>query len=421
MNQSYSLLTTHGMKQFHRLATSQSMNHSYSLLTAHDMSRAAGNQSSRRGAIRLLVCLVFIAFAAPSFASPIVVSPIVVSPFILASRPQHDTLNILFYNVENLFDTEDDPATNDDEFTPASEKRWSNARFKEKRNMLYRAIAMEENRISLPDIIGLAEVENRFVVEALFRQTPLQATPYELVHRDSNDPRGIDVALLFRADRMTLLHEEYLPLTNRRGQIEKGRETLYAKGLVDNLDTLHLFVCHWPSRLGGAKASELRVCSAQRLRQKVDSIALASPLPKIIIMGDFNDTPVNTSLTKDLGALPAGFRRQNRRTKQSKTEQPITELYNLSSRRKSDVPGSYKYKENWELIDQMIVSEPLLKSKSGFTTTKESFLIRSESFLLIPDKTHGGVKPDRTYQGPIWKGGCSDHLPVRLLLLKRGR
>lgn len=379
------------------------------------------NQSNRRGAIRLFVCLVYIAFAAPSFASP----------FILTSPTQLDTLTILFYNVENLFDTEDDPATDDDEFTPASEKRWSNSRFKEKRNMLYRAIAMEENRISLPDIIGLSEIENRFVVEALFRQTPLHATPYEVVHRESNDPRGIDVALLFRADRMTLLHEEYLPLTNRRGQIEKGRETIYAKGLVDNLDTLHLFVCHWPSRLGGAKASELRACSAQRLRQKVDSIGLASPRPKIIIMGDFNDTPVNTSLTKVLGAIPSGFRRQSQRTKPSKTAQPttaqlkngqpITELYNLSSRRKSDVPGSYKYKENWELIDQMIVSESLLKGKSGYFTTKESFLIRSESFLLIPDKTHGGVKPDRSYQGPIWKGGCSDHLPVRLLLLKRGR
>jgi len=330
-----------------------------------------------------------------------------------------DQLRILFYNAENLFDTEDNPATADEEFTPASEKHYTSHRFLEKRNMLYRAIVMENENIVYPDLIGLAEIENRHVLESLLQQTPLQSVPYEIIHRESTDPRGIDVALLYRADRMTLLHEAFIPLTNRKGEPEKSRETLYAKGLIDNQDTLHLFVCHWPSKLGGSKSTQLRTCAATALRHIVDSIGSGHPEAKIIIMGDFNDTPANKALTQTLGALPAGFTTRSRKLHRASIPASLPVLLNLSTRSNSRVPGSYKYKESWELIDQIIVSAALLKNKSGFSIPKNNFKISSEPFLLIPDPTHGGVKPHRTYQGPIWKGGPSDHLPVSLLLHKK--
>ena len=151
----------------------------------------------------------------------------------------------------------------------------------------------------------------------------------------------------------------------------------------------------------------------------IDSIGRSHTEARIIIMGDFNDTPANKALTQTLGALPAGLKRRNRKPIQPANHTNHTALFNLSTRSYSKVPGSYKYKESWELIDQIIVSAALLKNKSGFSIPKNNFKISSEPFLLIPDPTHGGVKPHRTYQGPIWKGGPSDHLPVSLLLHKK--
>jgi len=172
------------------------------------------------------------------------------------------------------------------------------------------------------------------------------------------------------------------------------REILYAKGVLDDLDTLHLFVNHWPSKVGGAKASMARrMAAAQRLCLSVDSIFARHPAANVVIMGDFNDTP----LSKVMQVLTQG--------------RPLHNLSVQLARRKQ---GTIRYRGRWELIDQIIVSENLLCLDEPIYTSAGHYCIFTAPFLLIPDDRYLGTKPFRTYLGPRYQGGISDHLPVIL-------
>ncbi len=304
---------------------------------------------------------------------------------------------VMFYNVENFFDPDDDPATEDEEFTPAGKNKWTRQRLEKKRNAIAKTIiaAGEGNH---PVLVGLCEVENYRVLQQLTEQTALARIGYDIVHRDSPDPRGIDVALLYRKSRFRLLEQHFRPITGL-----PTRDILYAKGVLDGRDTLHVLVNHWPSKRGGEQQSLSRRMTVARLtKQLCDSIFQASPAANVILMGDFNDTPGGHAIAEGLQARPPDSLAGN----------PY--LYNLMLPLWKSGKGSYKYKGEWELIDLFFVSGNLLHPASPLRCVRTQ--IFTPGFLLTDDTTYYNKKPFRTYEGPRYLGGMSDHLPVALVL-----
>lgn len=326
----------------------------------------------------------------------------------LSDEPRgNNALRVMFYNVENLFDPYDDTLTNDEEFTPGGLRAWNYRRFIVKCQNIGKVI-MAAGGWEAPEIIGLCEVENRLVLAQLLKYSPLGRLNYKIVHYDSPDARGIDVALLFRPDKFHKLYSEPIavvfPGEGRRGT----RDILYVKGIALDADTLHLFVNHWPSRFGGYMATKpLREFTGALLRTKVDSIKRFDPMANILIMGDFNDTPDEYSLEFSLGAKLDSARLQP------------GDLYNLMSRHfRNSSLGTHKYQENWSTIDHFIVSQSILNGKSGLKIHPAGAVIFDADFLLEDDPTHTGKRLNRTYIGMQYHGGYSDHLPIKIDILK---
>jgi predicted extracellular nuclease len=201
-------------------------------------------------------------------------------------------LLVMFWNVENYFDTYDNPSTTDEEFTPTGDNRWGRARFEKKRDDIAKTILLAADQYGdLPALIGLAEVENAFVLQELLEETPLARTQYKYIHKDSPDSRGIDVALLYREELFTPLETKYI------GFSFPTRDVLYTKGVVNGLDTLHIMVNHWPSKRGNEESSgRKREYVSLKVSHVVDSILLRNPAANIVLMGDFNDTPDSSPL-----------------------------------------------------------------------------------------------------------------------------
>ena len=305
-------------------------------------------------------------------------------------------LIVMFWNVENFFDTYDNPSTNDEEFTPMGDNRWTWKKFEKKRDDIAKTLILTaDNYGEFPAIIGLCEVENSFVLQQLLENTPLARAGYSCLHKESPDSRGIDVALLYRKEVFTPLEEKYI------GNSFPTREILYAKGVINNLDTVHIMVNHWPSKRGNEKSSGIkRMLVSHKARHISDSILAANPSANIIMMGDFNDT-YNTDPLENLSPL-----------------------VNLSPYAQGN-DGSYKYRETWNTIDQFLVSESLLKKETSsenghfqpqWLYCNKTMEIFAPDELLTRDDTYLGRKPKRTYNGPKYLGGVSDHLPVILQL-----
>lgn len=283
---------------------------------------------------------------------------------------------IFCWNLENYFDPADDPVTADEAFTPGGEHHWTKRKYEAKRNLIAKTIIASAERFGgrMPAIVGLCEVENAKVLKALVEESPLAAQRYRSVHRESPDPRGIDVALLYDPERVRLLDFEFITIPEFA-----TREILYAKVALP--DTLHVFVNHWPSKYSGAKASEARrqaVCTA--LLHKLDSLHRSDSAAAVLLMGDFNATPREPSvmrLTTEGG------------------------LKNITPKK----GGTIRFKGKWEMIDQMLAS-PAAAQKIG---PAEVF---RPSFLLEDDKSFMGEKPRRTNVGPRYNAGASDHLPI---------
>jgi predicted extracellular nuclease len=318
-------------------------------------------------------------------------------------------VRIMFYNAENFFDTIDDPHTNDNDFLPDSKLNWDKGCYYKKIKHIYQTIAAV-GEISPPDIIGLAEIENRKVLNDLIYQSPLEKYNYKIIHKDSPDPRGIDVGLLYRADKVKYLHSAFFEIVFPGNTDKKTRDILYFKGLI-NSDTVHVFINHWPSRKGGQKRSEpFRNFVASVLKQKVDSLLKIDPKANIIITGDFNDQPDNKSLSIFIGALKIS----------ENTETESGNLYNLSWTLKEKCEcGTYRLGVYWDMLDQFLVSGSLLENNNSLFTCKQCLRIGEFGFLLKEDEKYGGFKPFRTYAGPAYKGGFSDHLPIFLDLYFR--
>ena len=198
---------------------------------------------------------------------------------------------ILFYNVENLFDTTHDSLKNDAEFLPQGKKYWTWKKYQDKCSKIGKII-MAVGGWELPEIVGLCEIENKKTLNGILYSTSLKKANYKIIHKESPDHRGIDVALLYQADRFFPIDTAFLELIYTKSNYSTTREILYVKGVTHTDDTLHLFVNHWPSRWGGQLESEhKRISAALLLRKKVDSIFINNNKAKIIIMGDFNDYP----------------------------------------------------------------------------------------------------------------------------------
>lgn len=292
-------------------------------------------------------------------------------------------LTFMELNCENLFDTRHDSLKNDQEFLPDGSYKWTPYRYWAKLNHLGQEIVAQSNPV--PDFVAMCEVENDSVMFDLTKRSLLRNAGYEYVMTSSPDERGIDVALLYQPASFALLHSHSIrikPLPDTR----PTRDILYASGLLITGDTLHIFVVHAPSRRGGEQASRpYRLLVASQLAEAVDSVYAISRDAKIIIAGDFNDYA-------DSPALQYLYEHH---------------LINMSA----DAQGShgakatYRWHGEWRSLDQILCSPSL-------AARKQSSVIGDLPFLLEDDEKYGGKKPYRTYLGPRYLGGYSDHLPL---------
>jgi Endonuclease/Exonuclease/phosphatase family. len=311
-------------------------------------------------------------------------------------------LLVMFWNVENFFDPFNNPSTNDDAFTPMGEKFWSWKKFNKKRDDIAKVIMLvKEEKGVYPAIIGMCEIENSYVLKELIEKTPLARLGYNFLHKDSPDKRGIDVALLYNKQQYTPIKTDFIPLKvlnnytpdnlNTKDSILASRLILYSKGLFNNLDTLHIFVNHWPSKLGGEKVSQpKRMLASNTIKKVTDSILKVNSAANIILMGDFNDTP---------NSLPM---------------KNLQKFRNLSENVKN--LGTHKYKESWELIDQFLITDNLLKDSTlKYIYTKDNGMeVFAPKQMLQRDELYLGVKLKKSLSGPRYLGGVSDHLPILL-------
>jgi len=302
---------------------------------------------------------------------------------------------VVSYNVENLFDTVDDPKIPDEEFLPTSEKKWDSERYQKKLNNLVRVIT-EINPKELPEIVGLVEVENRTVLEDLIRTGVLKNQKYGIIHEESPDYRGIDVALIYRQDAFQEVSHETLPVVFPDDPEFKTRDILHVTGKIKK-KTVHVFVNHWPSRIGGDEKTEpKRVLAASVLKSKIDQILAEDPSARIIIMGDMNDEPANKSLYETLGA-----------------ESPDSgaRLVNLMMPDDAKSMGTYFYNGSWNMLDNLVVSDALIKGRR-FQVDDKGFIFTND-WMTFTNKN--GVKtPNRSYVGNKYVAGVSDHFPVYL-------
>jgi predicted extracellular nuclease len=313
-------------------------------------------------------------------------------------RMQGQEFSVMFYNVENLFDTADDTTKDDNEFLPDGSRRWTEKRYWQKINALSRVIAAA-GEWELPALIGLCEVENEKVVSDLAFRSILSGAGYKVIHRESPDPRGIDLALLYRQDIVQVVDSRSWIPEEEEGGSYNSRNLLYAKTVIGN-DTLHLILCHWPSRRGGSlAAADLREMIARLVRAKTDSLqTFSGDTASIIVMGDFNaapDDPVIRIIADD------------------------TSLVNYAADLSGKGTGSYRYQGRWELIDQIFVSGSMTDPTGKIYADPLSFRVFDAPFLLADDPDYPGKKPFPTYGGFRWSGGYSDHLPVMIKVKTR--
>ncbi len=306
-------------------------------------------------------------------------------------------LVVVFYNLENFFDTINDPKNRyDDEYTPNGSKHWNTKRYLTKINHLSKVFAAA-NPKELPDLIGVCEVENKKVLQDLVKYGVLKG--YGIVHRESHDVRGIDVALLYKPSEFQPIAVKQIKIYYKPNRAARTREILEVEGLLRNHDTLYVFVNHWKSRLSrnGKNNSEYkRIAAAKCLKKAINSILKQNPNARILVMGDFNDEPTNKSLLKALDAKD---------TITSKKD-----LYNLMFAAKKQGKGTY-YHNHWLMFDNIIISQSLLNHNSNLYAEGNGHVIEKK-FMLYYNKHDKQWEPLRTFAGSKYLAGYSDHLPV---------
>ena len=333
---------------------------------------------------------------------------IVILFFSLLSLPvfaqtESDTLFVAFWNLQNLFDTIDDPDKNDEEFLPDGSLEWTDERLDKKMYNLARVIRSMNNEKG-PDILGVCEVENETVLELMVDKY-LSDLNYEIAYVESPDNRGIDCGLIFKSTNFDLLNIQVdtVHLSN-----DWPTRLIFGVNLLNmNNKELTVFVNHWPSRSGGEEKSEPnRVAAAQTLRYAVDRIFSMNEYANIFIIGDFNDEPVNISVLETLNANPIMCDSIPLQL-EFKSEK---ELFNLAYNSFEEGEGSYKYKDDWNMLDQIIVSGSIINGLD-FHYVCNSFQVYKPNYLITKSGNYKGT-PFPTYGGKKYLGGYSDHFPV---------
>lgn len=298
-------------------------------------------------------------------------------------------MRVMFYNTENLFDCAHDSLKNDGEFLPDGVRHWSPWRYWQKVDDVARVIAAV-GESSVPELVGLCEVENDSVMRDLCHRSLLRVAGYQYVMTHGDDPRGVDVALLYKPSHYHVLTtaEYVVPVRSLRPDAH-ARPVLHVSGELLNGDTLDVLVCHWPSKVGGRRHSEpLRRLAADVVRHVTDSLTAVRGHASIVVMGDMNETPREEAVQ---GLTPA--------------------LTNVTAA----LPGSYRYRGRWEQLDQMLVSPQLVEGTASCHVPIGASVVRLPH-LLEKDPLYGGWRPRRTYQGRRYRGGVSDHLPIVMTL-----
>lgn len=330
----------------------------------------------------------------------------------LAQEKKYSVGIVGFYNLENLFDTINQPNVNDEEFTPTGTNLYTPTVYLDKLGKLEEVLSQIGTDLS-PDglsVIGVAEIENESVLRDLVNQPKLKGRGYRIVHYNSPDERGIDVALIYNPKYFRVLYSEslYVPLKDNDGKPRYTRDILYVCGSYAG-ERMHFFVNHWPSRRGGEEASApSRALAASVAKAKIDSIQLAEDnKARVILMGDLNDDPVSPSVARTLGA-----RTEKGRVKAGGLYNPWNDYY-------QEGIGTLAYNDAWNLFDQIIISEAFLpRDQEGFFFQKAQ-IFRKE-FMVQKTGRYKGY-PMRTYDFGVYMGGYSDHFPTYVVLLKEIR
>ncbi len=334
------------------------------------------------------------------FYKALIISALILSHFNVVG--QSNRLYIAHYNVENLFDTIDDPKINDEEFLPGGKNKWTSERYALKLDRLSQVV-LAMNAGAGPDLLGLCEIENRQVAEDLRKRIHQKGKKYALAHFESPDNRGIDVGLIYDSKKFKLQQAQSLTVTLPGEKPWSTRNVLLVSGQLKNKTKLHVFVNHWPSRSGGQEKSEInRMAAAKVVRQAIDSLLKADPAAHILTMGDFNDGPADIAPRQIMGAdsLLSGN----------------TPLYNPFLLLNSDTTqGSYNYRGAWQFIDHISISTHSFRENSKINYIAGSAKAEKFEFLLEKEGRYAG-NPWRTYAGSNYLGGYSDHLPVSIQL-----
>jgi len=340
---------------------------------------------------------------------------------VLAQKPtldvnkQYEIVEIGFYNLENLFDTIVDPDTNkilQDDFTPYGKKNFNSERYEQKLTKMAEVISKIGVDIS-PDglaILGVSEVENAAVLEDLSAQESIRSRNYQVVHHESPDARGIDVGLLYNPSYFKVLSSKAYKLDSYYEDSVlkefRTRDQLLVTGELKG-ERIHIIVAHWPSRRGGEKRSAPRRYAAGELGRKIiDSIQGAEPNAKIVYMGDLNDDPTDKSVKEAMKTVG-----------KVKKLTPETLYSPLETNAKNGI-GTLAYRDNWNLFDQLIITPGLVTKKNDFETYKFfKAVVYNEEYLKNSTGSFKGY-PFRTYVGPNFLNGYSDHFPVYMILVK---
>tara|TARA_R110002051_G_scaffold111608_2_gene184208 strand:- start:8280 stop:9296 length:1017 start_codon:yes stop_codon:yes gene_type:complete len=332
----------------------------------------------------------------------------IISFYAIAQTKTYQVRTIAFYNVENLFDIKNDTLTYDDDRTPEGKDNWTLVRYNKKIETISKVLSEIGSDISKtsPDIIGLCEVENQEVVEDLIHHKNLQNKNYGIIHFDSPDERGIDVALIYKKDVFipNSFKSHRLLLINHEGFRDYSRDQLVVGGILDN-EQFYFIVNHWPSRSGGeARSKPNRIEAAKLNKRIIDSITRIDTSAKIISMGDLNDDPTSDSLKKIL------------KTKSDTENLEENDLFNPMEKLFKKGVGSLAYRDKWNLFDQLFFTSNLITNdRKDYSFWKAN--IFNASYLIDQTGKYKGY-PLRTYAGGSYVGGYSDHFPVYLYLIK---
>ncbi len=325
------------------------------------------------------------------------------------NEKQYKINTIAFYNVENLYDYEDDPLTFDDDRTPDGKDHWTKEIYEAKVSNMAKVIAEigKDATGTSPAIIGVCEIENRRVLEDLANDPALLKKDYGIVHFDSPDRRGIDVALLYQKKIFTPTNykarELFIYQDHDKNKRIYTRDQLLVSGMLDG-EKIHFIVNHWPSRSGGEERSRpKRIRAAELNKQIIDSLFSEDPYAKIITMGDMNDDPISPSIKNIL------------KTKNERENMKIKELYNPMENMYKKGMGTLAYRDAWNLFDQIIISTELAtKDFSSYRFYKAG--IFNKNYLQTPRGQYKGY-PFRSFANN-YTGGYSDHFPVYIYLIK---